>query len=653
MQHRQDIDGLRAVSVIPVILFHAGLQWFKGGFVGVDVFFVISGYLITGIIWAELQTRTFSIASFYERRARRILPALFLVMFACLPAAWLLMTPQDLRSFSQSLIAVPVFSSNILFWLSSGYFETSAELKPLLHTWSLAVEEQYYVFFPILLMLLAPWGRRRVAAVLGALLLLSLGLAQYQSAANPDQAFYLLPTRVWELLLGALLVMTPLQQHMRSGPLVWRQAASLTGLAMIVGAMFTFDKHTPSPSVYTLIPTVGATLVIACATPETWVARLLSARWLVGIGLISYSAYLWHQPLFAFARHQNLEAPSAQTMAMLVLLTFALAYLSWRFVETPMRRQRALSRAQIFGASAALASMLMAVGLAGHMVKIKTWWEFQNPGLVNVSRPDALGPTQDCRAQLGGLGDASCTVVGSGPRKVVVWGDSHAKALMAGLPHPEGVTMYVISHLGCPPLVGVHRFDGLGTSGNCSDPAVLGHYAGFIQSLKPDSVILVGRWTLYLNGFIKAGLPQAQHHFLSDGDDQAALTSATYRIDMMARHLQETIGLFSPHAQVIVLTQPIDLASFNYREVEHTNFAAPASAILAWHHAELEMFSRLAPDPKVKVVDVKKLFCNDQACRTRVDGTLLYADDNHLSAFGSRIVWQSLGDSIQYAATEE
>jgi len=151
MQHRQDIDGLRAVSVIPVIFFHAGLQWFKGGFVGVDVFFVISGYLITGIIWSELQAGTFSIASFYERRARRILPALFLVMFACLPAAWLLMTPQDLRSFSQSLIAVPVFSSNILFWLSSGYFETSAEFKPLLHTWSLAVEEQYYVFFPILL----------------------------------------------------------------------------------------------------------------------------------------------------------------------------------------------------------------------------------------------------------------------------------------------------------------------------------------------------------------------------------------------------------------------------------------------------------------------------------------------------------------------
>jgi peptidoglycan/LPS O-acetylase OafA/YrhL len=205
MDYRPEIDGLRALAVLPVILFHAGFETFSGGFVGVDVFFVISGYLITTIILKELEQDDFSIARFYERRARRILPALFLVMFVCIPFAWLWLLPDDMQRFSQSLVAVSTFVSNLLFWQESGYFDTAAELKPLLHTWSLAVEEQYYVLFPLFLVLVWPFGKRWILVLLALGAVLSLSLAEWGSFRRPAATFYLLPTRGWELLLGALI----------------------------------------------------------------------------------------------------------------------------------------------------------------------------------------------------------------------------------------------------------------------------------------------------------------------------------------------------------------------------------------------------------------------------------------------------------------
>ena len=207
MKYRPEIDGLRALAVVPVIFFHAGVHLFSGGYIGVDVFFVISGYLISTIILAEKDAGAFSIIRFYERRARRILPALFFVMMACLPFAWVWLLPEDMKSFSQSLIAVPAFVSNMLFWKTSGYFDIAAELKPLLHTWSLAVEEQYYLLFPPLLMMTWRYGRQFILTVLLLILVSSLGLAQWASASKPDAAYYLLLTRGWEILIGSLVAL--------------------------------------------------------------------------------------------------------------------------------------------------------------------------------------------------------------------------------------------------------------------------------------------------------------------------------------------------------------------------------------------------------------------------------------------------------------
>jgi peptidoglycan/LPS O-acetylase OafA/YrhL len=348
MNYRREIDGLRALAVIPVILFHAGFQSFSGGFVGVDVFFVISGYLITSIILKEKHAGTFSLVGFYERRARRILPALFLVMFVCLAFGWVWLLPSDMKMFSESLVAVSFFASNIMFYLTSSYFKPAAELKPLLHTWSLAVEEQYYLLFPLFVMLAWRFEKRWIVATLAVLAGLSLGAAHYGSTTDPSFTFFLLPTRGWEILIGALVgfylfgVNNDELTNSHRSPA--SQLLSFTGLLLCIYGVFAFDALTPYPSLYTLLPTIGTVLILLFATQETIIGTLLGSKWLAGIGLISYSAYLWHQPIFAFARHRFIDQPSKPALLCLAIASFLLAYVSWKYVETPFRCRQSITR---------------------------------------------------------------------------------------------------------------------------------------------------------------------------------------------------------------------------------------------------------------------------------------------------------------------
>lgn len=342
MKYRREIDGLRALAVLPVILFHGGFQTFSGGFVGVDVFFVISGYLITSVILAEIEQGKFSIVNFYERRARRILPAIFLVMFACLPFALFLLAPGNMKEFSESLVSVNVFLSNIFFWRVSGYFDTAAELKPLLHTWSLAVEEQYYLLFPIFLATIYRLGRTRIILVLSALFAVSLMVAEWGSFNKPTAAFFLLPTRVFEIIIGAMVAFylnstTSIKSSIKDSSTV-RQWISFAGLGLIIYAVFVFDKQTPFPSLFTLVPTVGTALIILFSTSQTIVGKVLSSKLFVGIGLISYSAYLWHQPILAFARISYGIEITKTMVFMAIFATFLMAFLSWRYVEFPFRK---------------------------------------------------------------------------------------------------------------------------------------------------------------------------------------------------------------------------------------------------------------------------------------------------------------------------
>lgn len=360
MHYRTEIDGLRALAVLPVIAYHAGFAGFSGGFVGVDIFFVISGYLITSILLDELQNQRFTLLGFYERRIRRILPALFLVLAATTAAAGWLLLPHEMAAFGRSLMAVIIFASNILFWKESDYFATESEYIPLLHTWSLAVEEQYYLIFPLLLAFLWKFGRQPIWLVLGSLTLLGIATCEWLWRVDAGANFYLLPSRFWELLLGALAALYLNKQTPVQG---WpAQILAALGLVLILGSIVFLNTSLPFPSSYALFPTLGATLIILFAAPTNLAGQLLALKPLVWIGLISYSAYLWHQPLLVFARMQPYIEASLWLMAAMALSSLVLAWLSWRYVERPFRNRQRFTRRQIFGLAGSASLLFLGLG---------------------------------------------------------------------------------------------------------------------------------------------------------------------------------------------------------------------------------------------------------------------------------------------------
>jgi peptidoglycan/LPS O-acetylase OafA/YrhL len=362
MEYRKEIDGLRALAVLPVILFHAGLPWAAGGFVGVDVFFVISGYLITSIILKEQSEGRFTISGFYERRIRRIMPALLLVILTTLPFALYWLLPDQLQDFSRSVLSVIFFISNLYFRRDTGYFSGIAEEKPLLHTWSLSLEEQFYLLFPLFVFSLRRYRRRWLVAALFLFAVASLAFAEWQSTRRLDSSFFDTRARIWELLSGSLLACLTLSGRAKNIPRLLAETCALAGLLMIGGAIAFFSRATPFPSIYGLIPVFGTGFIILFATRRTFVGQLLGSRPFVMVGLVSYSAYLWHQPLFAFARVRSMDSPSSFSMFGLAALTLVLAYGSWRFVEQPCRNRRILSSRTLFVATAATCLLLVCTG---------------------------------------------------------------------------------------------------------------------------------------------------------------------------------------------------------------------------------------------------------------------------------------------------
>ncbi len=355
--YRKELDGLRAIAVIPVIFFHAHLFGFSGGYAGVDIFFVISGYLITNILLNELEDGNFSLIRFYKRRARRILPALFIVVLASTITALLIMPTELLKSYANSVLSVVTFTSNIHFFIISDYFSTAAEQKPLLHTWSLAIEEQYYLFFPLLLAFFIN-NKARLKIVLTLLTMLSLATAQILALLGQTEAnFYLIFSRAWELFFGSLIALYHLDRRDISPTI--KSILSTIGLVCIIFSFFLFDAKTPFPSFYTLLPVLGACLVITCATPKNIIGKLLSLPIFVSVGLLSYSLYLWHQPIFAFIRMKTFGEPSQTLFLLAILITFFFAFISYKFVETPFRKSKKLINLNTFKMTAQSMSFLV------------------------------------------------------------------------------------------------------------------------------------------------------------------------------------------------------------------------------------------------------------------------------------------------------
>lgn len=441
MQYRAEIDGLRAIAVLSVILFHAHLPWMKGGFAGVDVFFVLSGYLITGLLLEDLQAGRFSILAFYERRARRILPALVAMALTTFGLGFWLLTPQALADLSGSLGAVALFLSNFYFASQAGYFGADADGLALLHTWSLAIEEQFYLVFPVALYLMRRWPRRRLAVVLALVGLASLAIAEIGGRIDPDRNFFFTLSRAWELLAGALVALARDLPGRRQDD---RLAA--LGLAAILASLV-FPVPATVPGLACVLPVAGTALVLHHASARGRVGRALAWGPLRGIGLISYSAYLWHQPVFVFARHLTPDPLTGLQLAGLILLTLALAALSWRFVEQPFRRRprpALAARPALFAASIAATAGLLALGGAGHVAQ--GWpalWAQRHPdrvddlALITRAETRAALPESDCRFVADDLGAKTLARIEScratHGKGVLVLGDSHAIDLYASL----------------------------------------------------------------------------------------------------------------------------------------------------------------------------------------------------------------------------
>jgi peptidoglycan/LPS O-acetylase OafA/YrhL len=644
--HRKDIDGLRAAAVVPVVLYHAGVPGFSGGFAGVDIFFVISGYLITQMIAADLGGSRFSLLNFYARRVRRIVPALLAMLAVVTAAGVIVFTGPELRSYGMALASAALFGANVYFWRTQDYFTAEPEPSPLLHTWSLAVEEQFYILWPLALMLLFALGWRKAVpwlAIAGAIA--GLALAVVLVRINPQFSFYMLPTRAWELLLGAVLVLGAVPALTRA---MHREIAAALGLAMVLASVFALNNTMEVPGPWLLLPCLGAALLLhAGASGETVAGRALSWAPIVWIGLISYSLYLWHWPLLILPQlvlaRDLLPAETAAAIA----LSVAAAALSWRYVEQPFRRASvqqptAQTRFVVAGGAALAAVATLGVSLS-HLAPAAR--------LEGATRsPDIQTFSQTCMTRDKSSGTASelpplepCVfgATKSASPEVVLWGDSHANHLHPALDawaKARGLTVRQVAKALCPPVLGASPF--IAPRNARADCAAFN--AQTLDWIKATPsvkyVVLAARWPIYVGAsyprhgvtpvLAKDGAIPA-----SDAEARALLTASLGRLTRELSALGKMVALIGPLP---------DFYQSGAKCVERTRaFGWPDARCDA---AGAETALRLQPvHDAMKAaqngadwIETSDLFCTIETCKPVKDGRLQFRDDNHVTPDGAR-----------------
>ncbi len=663
MDYRREIDGLRAVAVLAVIPFHAGFAPFTGGFIGVDVFFVISGFLITTIIQREIVDGRFSIVGFYERRARRILPALFFIVACCFPFAWFWMLPNQFESFVHSVISVAVFGANFHFWRESGYFETANELKPLLHTWSLAVEEQFYIVFPLFLLFFRKFRRFWLILAMSVGTLGSLALAEIVSQRFPSTSFYLLPTRAWELGVGAILALVaPRLLQINRAP---AEILTAVGAVMIVAPIFLYDRTTPFPGIAALAPVLGAALLIAFASPRTFVGKVLGAPPLVGVGLVSYSAYLWHQPLFAFARIRYPEFVNDGVMLGLSVATIGLAFLTWRYIEQPFRNRKRFGRRPILIGAAVASSAFI---VSGFVASSSTLQQTRFPEAVAAIINAMAAENEDrhkCMASDGRPLNLKRACVHGGPTAptVALLGDSHASALAGALGETmasAGRSIIELTFPGCPPVRGIYPSDR--PRGGCA-----AHNQTVTKYLKAnpqiDTLVVASRWSLYLNGDgFDNGEGGVEHHrqiyALPVGKGRNYVNNPKWESTVINLH-RSSIEYWLADGRRVILVYPIPPAGWDVptRMAQLAFYGRGTDQKLTTSYARyrerVEQAKKLldaVPDhPNLHRVRPSRAFCNQEEagrCMLEKDGAPLYLDDDHPSRLGASLIAEQIMDGI-------
>lgn len=648
MIYRPEIDGLRAIAIVSVLLYHAGFTMFSGGYIGVDIFFVISGFLITSIILNEIDKGTFSIIAFYERRARRILPALFFMILCIIPLSLFFMIGEEQKDFGKSLIYVSLFISNILFAKQTDYFATNSDTIPLLHTWSLAIEEQYYLFFPLLLLLIWQINKSKIFFTIISIGIVSLFICQLggnftkqypfvnslELFNSPSSAFYMIFTRAWELMIGSAIAYLMFIKRFSSS-----NTLSISGLVMILLSILLFNKNTPFPSIYTLFPTIGTALIILYSSNNTYVTKILSIKFITAIGLISYSTYLWHQPIFAFFRLSNFGQTSTIEYIFLIVLTFLLAFFSWRYIEKPFRDKTFLSTKLIFQQAFTFTVLIISIGFLNTTYSKYNLLASEDASVISLtiqpspmrekchtSGEDYLAPNKACRYFYDNTTWA-------------ILGDSHgvepAYALSEKLKDKKEGVLH-LSFSGCPPSI----LNESKTKGCRSWTSEALNYINSSQGIK--NVVLTYRHSVYLFGENSNSFPilpeEPSEMYGASNNNEARkiyLENFTAILESLLKHNKKVYVLYpipeigkdiKTYLKFLNKHSPsISVEYYNQRN----NFIISYLDSLEWNKNLI----------KIKPSDT---LCNQDRCFGILNNTAMYFDTNHLTVEGSRKIMNNV-----------
>ncbi|NTW88883.1 MAG: acyltransferase [Desulfobulbaceae bacterium] len=657
LKYRPDIDGLRAIAVLVVIFFHTGVPGFSGGFVGVDIFFVISGFLITSIILKDIKEEKFSIALFYERRIRRIFPALFPVIAVTLAIATCLFDAKIFKDFGHSITATTLFSSNILFCQESGYFAAPSLQKPLLHTWSLAVEEQFYIFFPLALIFIHRYLKSRYLLWILIAISLSLGASIYGVYHYPGVTFYFVPPRAWELLAGSLLALGVIPNV---SSLWLKNIFAVVGVGLITYSVCTYTEATTFPGHNAMPPVIGASLIIYSNMDGkgSVFSRLISLTRLGFIGLISYSLYLWHWPFVAFAKYLMFRPFNGYESAGIIIATLVISTLSWKYIEQPFRGKQMLlpERQSLFYAAGVLMIVFSGIGGVIHLFngmgyRIERLYPGTNATMQKLKQ-DTLGVEHakwDIITKKIGQG-AIPPVVGARDTtpSFALIGDSHARALIPMLTQEalkKGISGYIMTSNDHPPLLGIDQIsEGYDQHLNRTNNALV----QFIEQHKNvKTVFLAARWARYTKG-VQYGSEDAFtiHLKESSSGKNSFRTNALLVQEGLSRMVAKLLDM---KCRVILVTAVPEIGNEVPRIISlHTRFPMLVNmdellpTFKKYNERQLEVqriLSGLAQLQGVTLIHPEsRMFDEKGKVRIMADGEMLYNDDDHLSTAGALYV---------------
>ncbi len=673
MNYRADIDGIRAIAVTAVILFHYGVIGFSGGFVGVDVFFVLSGYLISSIIFDKLEKGRFEFGNFYFRRIRRLFPVYVVVMAVTFALAYAFMLPREFREFGQSLVASTVYISNILFFLEAGYFDTASHLKPLLHTWSLSVEEQFYVIFPFVAWLCARLSRKNLFIFFAILTLASFIAAVSYIKTDTSAVFYLYPFRAWEMFLGTLLAtrfIPPIASR------TWNNITAIAGLLLILLSTFLYTDKTLFPGATAFIPCFGTALLIYSGNAhQGWVQQILSSSIPVYIGKLSYSLYLWHWPLYVIYAYISPEGLSKLDVVMIAIATVAASYLSYRYIETPFRQgQYSWSNKMlpVFSATAVFSFVAMAGGFYLHKTNGMPQRLNEETAAFASAGGDLFGDLNGCVLEdnpiLPGIGFCPIGDPLNSDSYTLIWGDSHGGAYKRGY---ESLIDSNTHHAllawtgGCPAVFGLEKDESV-SSKLIDDQCPVRNNA--IRALlekdkRINAVVIVGRWSYYIHG---EGIGVDAHNKIAiwpEGSDQNTVTDQSrVFIDSFMKTLET---LKQMDKKVFVVEQPPEFERYVGRKIAidlmrgSNETQTNMEALTVQHYQKvikrqgLMQLALTHAENQELLIPLKthQFFCSDDSCSLMRNNVPTYFDNNHVSSFGAEQINTMFMPVLQFLET--